>query len=203
LDDGETLFVRLMEMQHVRVREVTWGSILIIVAGCGGLRNVATGDAQPNSSCFGFADGSFGYHVKGRLVDAETGDHVCCTWMNLEAWVVGDDARGFPAQGRARTDNSGDLEAELITSKAWGTCLNLDGTFVPPPEPPPLKHIVIVIDDATDPVTISTMAQPQQRVAPAQRWLNLGNVRVAEHPRQSCDPSKGAYCPLSEDLLQP
>src|ERR1700752_1596628 len=97
---------------------------LVFLTGCGYQRHAPPVVSQ--DSCVGVADGGFTYPITGRLVDAASGEPVCCVQVDLEGHV-GSDAPGFPALGRIITDNDGAFETELHTRIAWGTCIRDDG----------------------------------------------------------------------------
>jgi hypothetical protein len=128
-------------------------------------------------------DCAFTYHVSGRLVNGDTGaplagSRVAATRRQFES-ATSDNWPGW-----AHSDSTGRFMADLVTGPAWGYSL-LFG-FIPlgsriGPVPPPLDTFFITAEDAGGARQTSEVATPaggQERTAPAERWIELGDLSV-------------------------
>jgi hypothetical protein len=172
------------------IRHLVGAATALAIAGC-------SAETPPNpAECVGVACGGFAYKVSGRLIDAATGRPVCCVAVSLEA-----QGPGYPAAGRAKTDNDGRFTAELTAPKSYGTCLHEDGTTDPPPAAPALTSLSIQVDeDAAKLIELTGTALAHQQSAPGSGTLVLQPIEIRGAPRYRCDSSAGSYCPLAPDV---
>jgi hypothetical protein len=128
-------------------------------------------------------DCAFIYHVQGTIVDGDTGDPLPGSRVAASGEELASDTpEDWP--GWAVSDQSGRYTANYTTGPAWGYQL-LFG-FIPlgsktGPVPPPLDTFFITAEDEDGILhsyEVATAPGGQTRTAPAQRWLELGELSV-------------------------
>jgi len=128
-------------------------------------------------------DCAFVYHVGGRVVNGDTGEPLEGTLVAASKEELGP-AMPPDWPGWARSDSLGRFSADYVTGPAWGYSL-LFG-FIPlgsktGPVPPPLDTFFITAEDASGVLHSYEVATPpggQMRTAPAERWIESGELSV-------------------------
>ena len=158
------------------------------------------------SGC-GCTDGGFRYHLSGKLVDDATDQPVDCVRFTATG-LMPDDRVGrwlnysgsnVPTSQWEKTDAQGKFIIRLESGIAWGDCVGPFGLgpLYRPPRPPALDRVLFAVDGAHDWTTLRPTAEQQKRMKPAERWIDLGTIRVKEHGRKECPG------PLEPEKLRP
>jgi hypothetical protein len=130
-------------------------------------------------------EGVYTYHAGGKLVDASSGQPMAGARVYLS--FDGRDA-GDPSWLRDRSapaDKGGNFDVRQETGTAWRQVYVLGLVpvlgFGQAPLPPRLEHVLlfIEIDGQWKGLRVNLQPSQQTQEAPAERWLELGAIRIS------------------------
>ena len=133
-----------------------------------------------------YVDCGFEYHVHGTLIDSSTKEPMPYVKMDFSdnSFDVTKEDPNWP--GFSYTDGAGNFKDTFSTGITWGFQL-LFG-FIPigstkGPLPPEIQHVVLYVEKSHGSwyvQQIPVAAAQQKRVAPAERWIELGTISISE-----------------------
>lgn len=133
-----------------------------------------------------YVDCGFKYNVHGTVIDSSTQEPIVNVKMAVENQLFDVNKENLNWPGFSYTDDTGSFHDTFGTGITWGYQL-LFG-FIPigstkGPLPPKLQHVVLYVEksDGSWYVQQIRIAETQQkRVAPAERWIELGTISITE-----------------------
>jgi hypothetical protein len=141
-----------------------------------------------SSNCI-ITDCGFRYHAAGKLVDARTGQPEVGVKLALGVPPLEPSGESPNWPGFLYTDSAGRFEHDFGTGITWGYWAFLGVIPIGSrkgPIPPELKELSLAFQTAGGDwrkQTIVLTSDQQQRVAPAERWIDLGTVTPADSGR--------------------